>query len=175
MIATADGELAFQTYFVRHGHRDPVTGIRFDGADTAAPAPGVLDALTGAGAIVIAPSNPLISIAPILAVGGIRAALATRTQPCVAVSPIVAGAALRGPAADMLRGLGHEASPLGVADVYAGLIDVMVIDTADAHHAAALESRGVRPVVTDTVMRDVATRTALAATALAAAGVATSA
>ena len=103
MVMTTAGELDFQTYYVGRQHRDTVTGLRYDGADAARPAAGVIDAISGAGAIVIAPSNPLISIEPILAVPGVRAALRSRTAPCVAVSPIVAGAALRGPAAEMLR------------------------------------------------------------------------
>jgi LPPG:FO 2-phospho-L-lactate transferase len=175
MIDTAAGELDFQTYYVRHGHRDEVVGIRFDGAPSATPAPGVLDALHAAQAVIIAPSNPLISIGPILAVPGIREALVARTVPCVAVSPIVGGAALRGPAAAMLRALGHLASPVGVADLYTGIIDAMVIDEVDAAASAELEGRGVRPVVTDTIMRDAGARRHLAVAALEAAGVSTGA
>lgn len=172
MIRTADGELEFQDYFVRRGHRDPVLGIRFDGADIASPAPGVIEALKGARAILLAPSNPLISIAPILAVRAVREALEQRTVPCIAVSPIVAGAAIKGPAAEMLHSLGHDASPVGVVDLYAGLIDAMVIDVADSDHAAAIEARGVAAVVTDTIMRDAETRINLASAALRAAGIA---
>jgi LPPG:FO 2-phospho-L-lactate transferase len=171
MVMTAAGELDFQTYYVGRQHRDTVTGLRYDGADTARPAPGVIDAISGAGAIVIAPSNPLISIEPILAVSGVRAALRSRTVPCVAVSPIVAGAALRGPAAEMLRSLGHEVSPLGVARHYGDLIDAIVIDTADADVAAAIEATGVRAIVTETVMRDPQVRATLARSALTAAGI----
>jgi len=170
MIGTPDGEIDFQTYYVRHAHADTVTGIRFDGAATARPAPGVEDALIGAAAILVAPSNPLISVGPILAVPRIRQLLEQRTAPCVAVSPIVGGRALRGPAAAMLLSLGHEASPLGVARLYRGLIDAMVIDGEDealAHNVGAL---GIRPIVADTIMRDAATRAGLARTALAAAG-----
>lgn len=172
MVTTAAGELDFQTYYVRRGHADAVTAIRFDGADQTVPAPGVLEAIAGARALVIAPSNPLISIGPILAVPGIREAIASASAPRVAVSPIVGGEALRGPAAEMLRSLGHEVSPLGVAAVYDGLIDAMVIDYADAELAAELELRGVRPVLTDTVMRDAAARAHLAAVTLATAGIA---
>jgi LPPG:FO 2-phospho-L-lactate transferase len=171
IIETRDGALDFQTYYVRHGHRDEVVGIRFEGADLAAPAPGVVDALGGAAAILIAPSNPLISIDPILAVPGIRAALRTRQVPCVAVSPIVGGQALRGPAADMMRTLGHDPSPVGVADIYAGLIDAMVIDDVDAASAADLERRGLSVVATDTIMRDARARQHLATVALEAAGI----
>jgi LPPG:FO 2-phospho-L-lactate transferase len=171
VIETSDGELDFQTYYVRHAHRDRVLGIRVDGADHASPAPGVVDALHGASALLIAPSNPLISIGPILAVQGIRDALRARTVPCVAVSPIVGGEALRGPAADMMRALGHDPSPVGVAGLYDGLIDAMVIDNVDAHLAAELERRGVAPVVTDTIMRDTTSRRHLATVTLQAAGI----
>jgi LPPG:FO 2-phospho-L-lactate transferase len=172
VIQTMDGEIDFQEYFVKRGHRDEVHGVRFDGAAGTSPAPGVLEALQGAAAILLAPSNPLISIAPILAVPGIREALEQRVVRCVAVSPIVAGAALRGPAADMLRSLGHDVSPLGVVDLYAGLIDAVVIDDADAQLAAAIEARGVSVVVADTIMRSAEARRNLAHAALQAAGIA---
>lgn len=172
MVTLDQGEVDFQTYYVRGGHSAPVRGLRFDGAAAARPAPGVVEALTVADAILIAPSNPLISIAPILAVAPIRAALLRRRVPAVAVSPIIAGAALRGPAADMMATLGHRASPLGVADLYAGLIDALVIDHADAGLAPALRELGIEPVVTAAVMRDPATRRGLAAAALEAAGLA---
>jgi LPPG:FO 2-phospho-L-lactate transferase len=171
MVGTDEGELDFQTYYVRHGHRDRVTGIRFVGASSARAAPGVLEAIAGADAILIAPSNPLISIGPILAVPGIREALAARTAPCVAVTPIVAGEALRGPAAGMLRSLGHDASPVGVAAIYDGLVDGLVIDDVDRALAPDVERRAIRAVVTDTIMRDAAARRHLAAVALDAAGV----
>jgi LPPG:FO 2-phospho-L-lactate transferase len=170
MIDTPDGEIDFQTYYVRRGHSDRVTGIRFDGAELARPAPGVLDALRDAATIVIAPSNPLISIAPILAVPDIRALLAARSAPCVAVSPIVGGRALRGPAAAMLESLGHEASAAGVAAIYEGLVDALVIDEQDAGLAPAVERHGMRAVVTDTIMRDAGARERLARAALDAAG-----
>ena len=171
IIETRDGDLEFQTYYVRHGHRDTVTGIRFDGANLTAPAPGVVEALVAASAILIAPSNPLISIRPILAVPAITEALRARRVPCVAVSPIVAGQALRGPASDMMRALGIAPSPIGVADIYSGLIDGMVVDDADAECAAELGRRGLSVTVTDTVMRDAGSRRRLAAVTLEAAGV----
>jgi LPPG:FO 2-phospho-L-lactate transferase len=170
MIDTPDGEIDFQTYYVRHQHADRVTGIRFDGAELARPAPGVVEAIRNAAAIVIAPSNPLISIGPILAVPDIRSLLAARSAPCVAVSPIVGGRALRGPAAAMLGSLGHEASAAGVAAIYAGLVDALVIDEQDAELAEAVERNGMRAVVADTIMRDAAARERLARTALDAAG-----
>jgi LPPG:FO 2-phospho-L-lactate transferase len=171
IIETRDGDLDFQTYYVRRGHRDDVVGIRFDGADDAASAPGVVDAIAGAAAILIAPSNPLISIGPILAVPGIRDALRERRAPCLAVSPIVGGQALRGPAAHMMRSLGHDPSPLGVADIYAGLIDAMVIDDLDVALAEGLDRRGLSVTVTDTIMRDAKVRQHLAEVALGAAGI----
>ncbi|HEY0389479.1 MAG TPA: 2-phospho-L-lactate transferase [Gaiellales bacterium] len=170
MIDTPDGEIDFQTYYVRRRHADTVTGIRFDGAEVARPAPGVADALRDAAAIVIAPSNPLISVGPILAVPAIRELVAARSALCVAVSPIVAGRAIRGPAAAMLESLGHDPSPAGVAAIYEGLVDVLVIDEQDAEHADAVEARGMRAVVVDTIMRDAAARERLARAALDAAG-----
>lgn len=172
LIETRDATLDFQTYYVRRGHRDDVVGIRFDGADLAAPAPGVLEAMTAASAILIAPSNPLISIDPILAVPGMRETLSARRVPCVAVSPIVGGEALRGPAAAMMRALGHHVSPLGVAGIYAGLIDAMVIDEVDAGAAPSIERRGVAVRSTDTIMRDARARAQLASVVLEVAGVA---
>ncbi len=171
IVVTDDGELDFQTYYVRRGHADPVRSLRFEGAEQARPGPGVLQALA-APAVVIAPSNPLISIGPILAVPGVREALAARPGRCIAVSPIVGGRALRGPAADMLRSLGHEASPLGVARLYEGLIDALVLDQADAGLASQVQLLGIQPVVADTVMRDPGARRRLAAEALRAAGIA---
>jgi LPPG:FO 2-phospho-L-lactate transferase len=172
MVDTAEaGEVDFQTYYVRRGHSDRVRGLRFEGAEAARAAPGVLDAIAGAEAILIAPSNPLISIEPILAVPGVREAVAARSAPGVAVSPIVAGRAIRGPAAAMLESLGHGASPVAVARIYDGLIDALVLDRADAGLAREVEGLGLRAVVTDTIMRDQAARAALARTALEAAGV----
>jgi LPPG:FO 2-phospho-L-lactate transferase len=172
MLQTPEGELDFQTYYVRRGHRDRVTGLRFDGARSAAPAPGVLEALREARVVIVSPSNPLISIGPILAVPGVREAIAGRGGPTVAVSPIVEGAALRGPAADMLRSLGHEASPVGVARLYAGLADSLVFDSRDAELAEAVREAGLRPHVTDTIMRNPEARRRLAAATLDAAGAA---
>jgi LPPG:FO 2-phospho-L-lactate transferase len=171
IIETADGDLDFQTYYVRRAHRDDVAGIRFEGADSAAPAPGVGDAIARAAAIIIAPSNPLISIDPILAVPGMRDMLRGRRVPCVAVSPIVGGRAVRGPADRMMRSLGHEPSPVGVADIYAGLIDAMVIDDIDAAAAAELTRRGLTVRRTDTIMRDADARQHLATVALEVAGI----
>lgn len=170
MITIPDGEIDFQTYYVRRGHADPVLRIRFDGAEAARPAPGVLEAIAAADVVVIAPSNPFISIDPILAVPGIRAAVAARREAVVAVSPIVAGKALRGPAAAMLSSLGHETSAVGVARLYRSLASSLLIDRQDAAAAARVEELGLRPRVTGTVMVDVSASRALAAEALAAGG-----
>jgi LPPG:FO 2-phospho-L-lactate transferase len=126
--------------------------VRFEGAPAARPAPGVLHALEHAGSIVVCPSNPVVSIGPLLAVPGVVDALRARRADVVAVSPIVAGAALKGPADRMLRELGTEASVVGVARLYASWVGTLVIDEADAAHAAAVEAEGVRCVVAPTVM-----------------------
>jgi LPPG:FO 2-phospho-L-lactate transferase len=170
MITIPDGEVDFQTYYVRRGHADPVSRIRFDGAASARPAPGVLEAIGAAEVVVIAPSNPFISIDPILAVPGIRDAVATRRDRVVAVSPIVAGKALRGPAADMLGTLGHETSVVGVAELYRSLAATLVIDDEDAPAAARVEGLGLRARVTATVMANLDASRALAAQTLAAGG-----
>jgi LPPG:FO 2-phospho-L-lactate transferase len=170
MVTIPDGEVDFQTYYVRRGHADRVLGLRFDGAAAALPAPGVLEAIAAADVVVIAPSNPFISIDPILAVPGIREAVAARRERVVAVSPIVAGRALRGPAADMLDSLGHEPSAVGVAGLYRLLAATLVIDSEDALAADDVERLGVHARVTAAVMTDAPTRRALAAEALAAGG-----
>jgi LPPG:FO 2-phospho-L-lactate transferase len=168
MVNTAQGELAFQEYFVRHQHSVPVTGVRFDGIEIASPGPDVLSSLEVADAIVVCPSNPIVSIGPVLAVPGIRSVLERRRDRVVAVSPIVAGAALKGPADRMLIELGHEASVVGVARLYAPFCSVLVIDQADAGRVAEVEACGIRAVVTDTIMRTPEVAAALSATALAA-------
>jgi LPPG:FO 2-phospho-L-lactate transferase len=166
-LETPAGTLPFQTWFVARGHQDEVDALHYAGAPDASPAPGVLAAIRDADVLVIAPSNPYVSIGPILAVAEIRAALAARTVPCVAVSPIVGGRAVKGPADRMLSRLAGGTSPAHVAGCYTGLIDALVIDEADA--PAELPA-GVRAVVTRTLMTDEATRQALARAALDAAG-----
>ena len=156
-IADDDGgetEVDFQTYFVRRHHDVPVRSVRFDGAAEARPAPGVLDALVSADAVVVAPSNPVVSIGPVLAVPGIEAALEQQRAKAVAISPIVAGAALKGPADRMLAELGHEPTVVGIARLYAPLCATLVIDHADADLAHAVEAEGIGCVVTNTIMRD---------------------
>lgn len=148
----APHEVPFQEYFVGRQHQVPVSAIRFDGAQTAVPAPGVLDAMRSADLVVIAPSNPLVSIAPLLAVPGVADALRDRRAATVAISPIVAGEALKGPADHMMRELGHESSVVGVARLYAEYATTLVIDDADAGAADAVRGQGIDAVVTPTIM-----------------------
>jgi len=167
-VHTGAGRLPFQEYLVRHRARGRVRRIELGGAAAARPAPGVLAAIRGAGAIVIAPSNPLVSIAPILAVRGVRRTLACRRAPAAAISPLVGGRPLKGPLHRMLRGLGLEVSPRGVARCYAGLVDAFVLDRQDAGWAGRIEALGMRAVVTDTVMRSPAHAARLARVVLSA-------
>jgi LPPG:FO 2-phospho-L-lactate transferase len=161
-METPAGDFPFQEWFVARGHRDEVDGVRFEGADTARPAPGVLDALDSADAILIAPSNPFVSIGPILAVTEIGAALARRRIPAVAVSPLIGGRTVKGPADRMLSRLAGGTSPAHVAACYSGLIDALVIDEADADGAEL----PVQVVVTRTLMDGAEARRRLADAAL---------
>ena len=148
----AGDEIGFQEYFVRLAHDVPISGVRFAGVEEARPAPGVLEAIADANVVVIAPSNPVVSIGPVLAVSGITEALTARRNRNVAVSPIIAGAALKGPADRMLRELGEESSVVGVARRYREVIAALVIDEADAESASAVAETGVRPVLAPTIM-----------------------
>jgi len=153
MVTLAGGdEVGFQEYFVRLRHDVPVSSVRFDGAEASSPGPGVLKAITGADVVVVAPSNPIVSIGPLLAVPGIVDAVRARRDHTVAVSPIIAGAALKGPADRLMRELGHEASVVGVARIYHDIASCLIIDSADADLAGAVEAEGMVCVVTDTVM-----------------------
>lgn len=168
VIETAQGDLSFQEYFVGRRHSVAITGVRFEGAETAAPAPGVLEAIDDADVVVLAPSNPIVSIGPLLAVAGVREAVERARARTVAVSPIVAGAALKGPADRMLTELGHEASVVGVARLYRDLAAALVVDVADADAASQVEATGMACIVTETVMHDVERAAALAEATLAA-------
>jgi LPPG:FO 2-phospho-L-lactate transferase len=174
-VRTDGGWLAFQDYFVRLRQEPTVHEIRFDGVEAAEPTPEVriaLGSLEAGDVIVVAPSNPIVSIGPILAVPGLRELLATaraRGVPVAAVSGIVGGRALKGPADRMLTSLGHESSALGVARLYAEFVDVFVLDTVDAALAPAVDALGIRSVVTDTIMIDDASRARLAEAVLEAA------
>jgi LPPG:FO 2-phospho-L-lactate transferase len=161
-------ELAMQRWFVGERAEPPVVSVRFEGADAARPGPGVLEALTLADTIVICPSNPVISIGPILAVPGIRDVLVARRDRVVAVSPIVGGAPVKGPADRLMGPLGIDVSCVGVAHAYAEFCSSLVIDAVDAARAAEVEAAGVRAVVTDTMMRSPEIAAALAAETLAA-------
>ena len=167
LVRTPSGTFTFQEWFVARGHRDPVDGVDFTGADTAQPAPGVRDALERANVIVIAPSNPFVSIGPILAVPGIRKALERRRAPAVAVSPLIGGRAVKGPAAGMMARLAGGTTPAHLARCYEGLIDALVIDEADVDDAADL---GVRTIVTRTLMEGREGRIRVAEAALEGAG-----
>jgi LPPG:FO 2-phospho-L-lactate transferase len=153
-LAGTGEEISFQEYFVARRHAVPVASVRFAGVESSRPAPGVLDALTTAGAVIVAPSNPIVSIGPVLAVPGVREAVAARRDSVVAISPLVGGKALKGPADRLLRELGYDDSVVGVARMYAPFAGTLVIDTADAGHADAVRAAGLRCVVTDTIMRD---------------------
>jgi len=163
-IRTPSGEFPFQEWFVARGHRDEVDAVRFEGEESATAAPGVLEAIADADLILLAPSNPYVSIGPILAVGAIRQALAARRVPAVAVSPLIGGRAVKGPADRMLTRLAGGTSPAHVAGAYSGLIDALVVDEADAHDLEGLGE--VRPIVTRTLMTDLEARRRLAEAAL---------
>lgn len=160
-IQTDEGELEFQDWFVRRGHKDEVLGVRYEGAESARPAPGVLEAIAEADLIVIAPSNPYVSIGPVLAVQEIRAAITNRRVPSVAVSPLIGGKAVKGPADRMLNRLAGGTSPVQVTQCYKGLIDALVYDESDGE-----VELDVRPIVTRTLMVDAEARRRLAEAAL---------
>jgi LPPG:FO 2-phospho-L-lactate transferase len=163
-VTLEDGELPFQEWFVLRRHEPEVLGVRFEGAETARPASGVVEALREADLIVIAPSNPFVSIGPILAVEEIRAALADRHAPSVAVSPLIGGRAVKGPADRMLERFQGGTGPAQVTSCYKGLIDALVYDESDGE-----VELDVRPLVTRTLMTDAASRRRVAETALEAA------
>ena len=160
-VQTEAGELAFQEYFVRRGWQVPVQGLRFSGVEAARPAPKALTALASARAVILCPSNPFLSLDPILALRGVREAL-REAFPVVAVTPIVGGQALKGPAAKMMAELGLEVSPVTVAERYKDFLDGFVLDVADACQAPRVEALGLRVLTTDTVMRAPGDRVRLA-------------
>lgn len=161
-------DIGFQEYFVARRHDVAVQGVDFLGAEESRPAPGVLAAISDADRVVVCPSNPVVSIGPVLAVPGIASAVRARRDDVVAVSPIVAGAALRGPAARLMAELGHEPSVVGVARLYADVAACLVVDEADRDLAGAVEAEGLRCVVAPGVMRGRAEAAALARAVLAA-------
>ena len=165
----AGREVTFQEYFVQLRHSVPVSALRFDGATEATASPAARAALADAAVVVIAPSNPLVSIGPVRALPGVDDLLAARRASVVAVSPIVGGAALKGPADRMMAELGHEPSVVGVARLYAPIASALVIDPVDAHLADAVAAEGIRPVVQPSVMADPVVAADLARATLAAA------
>lgn len=169
-VRTPAGLLHFEEYFVQRRAADEVQDVVFVGAETAQPAPGVLDALKQAEAILIAPSNPIVSIGSILAVQGIHDVLHEASGMVVAVSPIVGGAPIKGPADKLMRGLGLDVSAVGVARCYRDFLDVMVVDEQDAHLIPAIEDLGIPAIATNTIMRDSAAKAELARRVLEVAG-----
>jgi LPPG:FO 2-phospho-L-lactate transferase len=167
-VETPAGDFPFQQWYVARGHRDDVTAVRYDRAEQAHAAPGVSEALEAADLTVIAPSNPYLSVGPILAVDRIRTTLESRTAPAVAVSPLIGGRTVKGPADAMLRRFAGGTSPAHVASCYDGLIDALVLDEADAGDT---ESLRVRPIVAATLMHDAEARRRLAEAVLEAAAV----
>ncbi len=167
VMLTDAGEMAFQEYFVKHSCEPRISGVRFDGADAARPAPAFEQALAQCDAIVFCPSNPLVSIGPVLAVPGVRDAIERFDGPRIAVSPIVGGKALKGPADKMMAELSEDVSNTGVARRYAGICDTLVIDVGDAHEAASVEQVGMSVHVAPTVMTSDAEKVALAEAILA--------
>jgi LPPG:FO 2-phospho-L-lactate transferase len=166
MLDTAEGRMHLQDYFVRRKCEPRLLAIDFEGAGAARPAPGVLEALAEADAIVICPSNPLISIGPILALPGLREALRRRRDRVIAISPLVGGKSLKGPSDKMMAELGHEVSAPGVAKLYRDFCARMILDEADAEHASALAALDMRALVRPTIMRTLGDREALARSVL---------
>ena len=162
VLSTDIGDLAMQTYFVQHRSEPVVSEIRFDGANDAKPSPGFANALKESGSLVFCPSNPFISVAPILAVTGVQKAIEGFQGKRVVVSPIVGGRAIKGPAAKLLLELGHEVSCIGVARQYVGLCDVFVIDEQDRHLASEVEQLGLQVEIMDTIMNTTGDKVSLA-------------
>jgi LPPG:FO 2-phospho-L-lactate transferase len=167
IVDTPDGPLGFQDYFVRRRHQDPVSAVRFAGIAAATVPVGVAAALAAADVIILCPSNPIVSLGPILAVPGLRDLLTRAPAPKVAVSPIIGGRALKGPADQMLAGLGHDVSSLGVARLYQDFLDGLVLDEEDAALAPEVEALGMRVLVTRTIMGGADDRRRLAGEVLA--------
>jgi LPPG:FO 2-phospho-L-lactate transferase len=161
-VDTSIGELSFEEYFVQRWYQDPVKSVRFDGVETAQPAPGVIDAILTASAVLVAPSNPVTSIGPILAVPGIVEALHQTRAPVAAVSPIVANAAVSGPAGILMAAQGLPVSVAGVAQAYREFLDILVIDDRDAQAAEELRQSGLRVHCANTIMSGAKERTELA-------------
>jgi LPPG:FO 2-phospho-L-lactate transferase len=162
IVLTPEGELQFQEYFVKRRASDPVVGVRFEGIDRARPTPQVLSALREAEAVVICPSNPIVSIGPILSLPGFRETLQETRAVKVAVSPLAAGRAFKGPTVEMMRGLGYEASAYGVASLYRDFLHVVIIDERDVELVPRIEELGIRIVVRPVAMYTLEEKVALA-------------
>ena len=171
IVSTERGDTGFQEYLVKYQAMDRVKGIRFAGIESAEPSDGVLEAITEAEGVIIAPSNPIISIGPILAVDGVRERLTAARATVTAISPIVGGKAIKGPAADMMDALGHEVSAYGVAEIYRPFLGSFIIDYADAADLDRVRGLGIRTIITDTIMASLERKTALARAALRALGI----
>jgi LPPG:FO 2-phospho-L-lactate transferase len=167
-VNTPLGELSFEEYFVQRWYQDPVESVRFAGAADAEPAPGVLEAILNADSVLLAPSNPITSIGPILAVPGVRDALHKTNARIAALSPIVAGQAVAGPAGILMAAQGFPVSVAGVAQVYHDFLDMLIVDTKDADAAEELRRTGLRVHVTNTVMRTAEDKAELASSVLSA-------
>ncbi|MDR5694355.1 MAG: 2-phospho-L-lactate transferase [Armatimonadota bacterium] len=162
IVQTSEGEVAFQEYFVKRRASDPVVGVRFEGVDRARPTPQVLSALREAEMIVVCPSNPIVSIGPILSLPGFREALREAQAVKVAVSPLAAGRAFKGPTVEMMQGLGYEASSFGVISLYCDFLHVALIDESDAELTPRIQELGIRVVVRSIAMRTLEEKVALA-------------
>jgi LPPG:FO 2-phospho-L-lactate transferase len=165
-VVTPDGVLDFQDYFVRRRYEPPVEEVRYEGADKAMPSPEAVAAILSATTIILAPSNPIASIGPMLAVSGLRQALAQASGMRIAVSPLIGGEAIKGPTVPMMQAAGLAISPVGVSQAYDGLIDAMVIDRQDVAYKPTLEEHGLKVLVTDTLMEGFEGRLRLAAEVL---------
>lgn len=162
MISTENGVFHFEEYLVRRGAVDKVHGVAFEGVSSAVPAPGVIEAIEAADVVVLPPSNPIVSIGPILSISGVREALVATEAPVIGVSPIVNGAPVKGPADKLMSGLGFEVSPVGVAEVYRDFLDALIIDNQDGEFLAKLWDRRVRAYATNTIMNALESKISLA-------------
>jgi LPPG:FO 2-phospho-L-lactate transferase len=161
-VLTPMGELSFEEYFVQRWYQDPVESVRFAGLEQSVPAPGVLDAIRTASVVILAPSNPVTSIGPILAVPGIREALRATAAPVAAISPIVGSAAVSGPAGNLMAAQGLQVSIAGIAEVYHDFLDLLIVDEKDAEAAGKLRQSGFRVHCAPTLMKDAESKAALA-------------
>jgi LPPG:FO 2-phospho-L-lactate transferase len=165
-IVTDKGEIHFQEYMVKHNMQDNVIGVRFEGADQAKPCEEVLNAIDEASGIIICPSNPIVSIGPILSLEGMRRALRETKAKIVAISPIIAGTVVKGPAGKLMRGLGIEVSAFSVASLYKDFLDIFILDSVDKEQQERVETLGIKAVVTNTLMKTIEDKKRLAEVAL---------